>query len=73
VKTVKIEQGILGSIIGNGDMRVVEKLVLGEIDPVAVSYQELMRTVRMRWVDMKTLSIFRENKQEYLYMVKKIN
>lgn len=73
VKTVKIEQGILGSIIGNGEMRIIEKLVLGGIDQVAVSYKELMRTVRMRWVDMKTLSIFRENKQEYLYMVKKIN
>ncbi|OMJ94873.1 hypothetical protein SteCoe_1900 [Stentor coeruleus] len=73
VKIIKIEQGILGSIIGNGEMKIVEKLLLGEIESVATTYQELMRTVRVRWVDMKTLSIFRENKQEYLYMVKKVN
>lgn len=73
VKTVKIEQNFLGSIIGNSELKLTEKLLLGEIEPIASSYQELIKMTKLKWVDIKTLSIVRENKKEYLYLVKKFN
>lgn len=73
LKTVKIEQKLLGSITGSGELKLMEKISLGEIEPLANSYHELIRITRLRWVDMKTVSIIRENKKEYQYLVKKPN
>ncbi|OMJ70178.1 hypothetical protein SteCoe_31913 [Stentor coeruleus] len=73
LKTVKIEQKLLGSITGNGELKLMEKMQLGEIEPLANSYHELIRITRLRWVDMKSVSIVREDKREYQYSVKKFN
>lgn len=71
VKTVKIGKKIFGSIVGKGKLRVVEKINLEEVELVASSYQELIKNTRLRWVDIKTLSLVRENKKEYLVVIKK--
>ncbi|OMJ92076.1 hypothetical protein SteCoe_5282 [Stentor coeruleus] len=71
VKTVRVGKKMFGSIVGKGKLKVIEKINLEEVELVSSSYHEIIKNTRLRWVDMKTLSLMRENKKEYLVVVKK--
>ena len=72
VKILKIDQGLFGGMIGHGDIKMIERIPLNEIEPLAGSYQDMLKIMKIRWIGYRNLSVIRENRQEYIISASKI-
>lgn len=72
VKTLKIDQGLFGGIIGQGELKLLEKIQLNAVDPLEGSYQELLKTLRIRWSGSRCFTLTRENREETIINLSKI-
>ena len=66
LKVVKMEQKI---ILSGGDLRIVEMIPLCEVEPETTSYQEMIKTTKVKWIDKARVLLFRENKREYVIKI----
>jgi hypothetical protein len=62
VKLVKMEPNLF---LSGGDLKVTEMIPLHEVEPETNSYQEMIKTTRIRWTSRGSFLLYRENKQEY--------
>jgi hypothetical protein len=51
--------------LSGGDLKVTEMIPLHEVEPETNSYQEMIKTTRIRWTSRGSFLLYRENKQEY--------
>ena len=71
VKTMKIKQGVLGGRIGHGEILLLERIQLPEIDPLAGSYQDMLKVVKIRWIGPKIFTLTREDRKDYIITLAK--
>lgn len=73
IKILKIDAGLFGGIIGKGEIKVIEKVFLPEIEPIIGSYQDMIKVIKIRWTNLKSLTLIREDQREYNISVTKTN
>ena len=72
VKTLKIDQGLFGGIMGQGEIKFLERFQLPEIEPLGGPYQDLLKSVKIRWMGPKVFSLTREDRKDYMITLAKI-
>ena len=72
IRILKIDQGYFGGILGQGDVKIIERIYLEEVEPLIANYHTMLKIMKIQWTGNKSLSLMRENKQEYIISVSKI-